>query len=140
MTLTSRLRLSLWLTTDFSEEPSAPLRRPNLWSRALARIATPMMLCQNRLSGCCERRGCGLRAFRENKGFSGAGRGVHGRARLPERGDVPRGAGSVGEPVVRAQGHGGAQGRGEGEGAVEPLPARFGTRRRPHQPGVRTPV
>src|SRR5919112_3068331 len=138
MTLTSRLRLSLWLTTDFSEEPSAPLRRPNLWSRALARIATPMMLCQNRLSGCCERRGCGLRAFRENQGLSGADRGFHGRVRLPERGEVPRAVGGVRDPLVGAPGHGGAQGGGEGERAVEPLSARFGTRRRPHQPGVRT--
>src|SRR3712207_3666378 len=68
-------------------------------------IARPMMLCQNRLSGSYERRGCDLRVLREDKGVSGAGRGVHGRVRLPERGELPRAARGVREPVVRAPGH-----------------------------------
>ena len=122
------------------QKPPGPLLRLNLRPEALAQIAMPIMLCQNRLSGRCERSGCDLRTFREKQDLSGAGRGVHGRARLPERGEVPRAARGAESrwsvPRIMEE----LKEEAKVARALEPLFARLGSRRRPHQPGVRAAV
>ena len=65
---------------------------------------------------------------------------VHGRSRLSERAPFPRRGGRQsreGQSMDTDGARRGAQGRGAGRRAVEPLPAAIGARRRPHQSRIR---
>ncbi|CAA9403990.1 MAG: Acyl-CoA dehydrogenase, partial [uncultured Rubrobacteraceae bacterium] len=81
-----------------------------------------------------------LRSHREGPGTSRTTRGVHARARLPERGDLPRAGRGLRGPLEHPAYHGGSQGAGEVRRPLEPLPAGLRARRGPLEPGVRASV